>query len=93
MHTFSKREQVMMVLDDATFLEPSAYDAAIIGKAERFGMPSVVAYDTDKVMEIQLANGMTIEEAIEFFEFNTLGAWMGDLTPVFITFVNYGDSE
>jgi hypothetical protein len=27
---------------------------------------------------------MTREEAEEFFEFNTIGAWLGDATPVFI---------
>jgi hypothetical protein len=27
---------------------------------------------------------MDREDAEEFFEFNTIGAWMGDLTPVFV---------
>ena len=30
-------------------------------------------------------DGMSIEEAEEFFEYNQLGAWVGETTPVFIT--------
>jgi hypothetical protein len=46
-------------------------------------MDPVVAYDRTIVIDI-LAREMTREEAEEFFEFNTIGSWMGDLTPVFI---------
>jgi hypothetical protein len=28
--------------------------------------------------------GMSEEEAEEFYEFNTIGAWMGDGTPIFV---------
>jgi hypothetical protein len=28
---------------------------------------------------------MTRDDAEEFFEFNTLGAWMGEHTPLFMT--------
>jgi len=28
--------------------------------------------------------GMDDQEAQEFFEYNTIGAWMGDGTPIFI---------
>ena len=30
---------------------------------------------------------MTHEDAIEYFEFNVIGTWVGDNTPVFIEFV------
>ena len=29
-------------------------------------------------------DGMTYEEAIEYFDYNILGAWMGEYTPVYI---------
>ncbi len=29
-------------------------------------------------------DGMSYEVAVEFFEFNTLGGWFGDSTPVFV---------
>jgi hypothetical protein len=85
------REQIMEALEDAMFLEPDGYDVAIAGIAERCGMHPVVAYDMEKVIDILMADGMDETEAIEFFEFNTIGAWMGDLTPVFITLIKTGE--
>ncbi|CAB4159604.1 hypothetical protein UFOVP715_33 [uncultured Caudovirales phage] len=77
------RYEIMNRLDNALFLEPAAFDEAIIGVAERFGMEPVVCYDRTRCIDI-LARGMTREDAEEFFEFNTIGAWLGDLTPVFV---------
>jgi hypothetical protein len=69
--------------EDLIFLDPAVFDEAILGVAERFGMDPVVAYDRSRVIDIY-ARDMTREEAEEFFEFNTIGAWLGDATPVFI---------
>lgn len=69
--------------EDLIFLDPAVFDEAILGVAERFGMDPVVAYDRTRVIDIY-ARYMTREEAEEFFEFNTIGAWLGDATPVFI---------
>ena len=81
-----KREQILDLVDDAMFMEPATYDDAILGVAYRFGMEPVVAYDKNKVLAI-MCEDMDPEEAEEFFEFNTIGAWMGDLTPLFITLI------
>jgi hypothetical protein len=71
---------------EALFLEPRAtFDRAIIGLAERINM-MVVAYDRDMTIQAMVdVDGMDYDEAVEFFEFNTAGAWMGEGTPVFIT--------
>ena len=37
------------------------------------------AYSLDKVIAKMVIEGMTENEAYEFYEFNQLGAWMGDL--------------
>lgn len=70
-------------LEVAMFLEPAIFDEAILGVAERFGMDPVVCYDRTRVIDI-LARDMPREEAEEYFEFNTIGAWMGDATPIFL---------
>ena len=77
------RERITYEIESAINLEPDTFDEAIIGVAHRLGMDPVVAYDRTIVIDI-LAREMTREEAEEFFEFNTIGSWMGDLTPVFI---------
>jgi hypothetical protein len=75
------------------------FEEAIIGICERFGVVPVVAYDRDKCIEIIIersavgdTDGLTddeaYEEAIEYFEFNVAGAYVGDGTPVFLTLFN-----
>jgi hypothetical protein len=34
----------------------------------------------------QLCKELTPEEAVEYFEFNILGAYVGEKTPIFLTF-------
>jgi hypothetical protein len=62
------------------------FESCVIGVANRFGMSPVVAYDYDKCIEVLTTrDGMTYEEAIEYFEFNVSGAWVGEGTPVFVS--------
>lgn len=61
------------------------FDEAIIGMAERINLGPVVAYDVDKMIDIMIKrDGMTYEDAIEYFDYNILGAWMGENTPVYV---------
>ena len=61
------------------------FDEAIIGMAERINLGPVVAYDVDKMIDIMVErDGMTYEDAMEYFDYNILGAWMGENTPVYI---------
>lgn len=47
--------------------------------------PTVVCYDYAKCVEILKAKSeMTEEEAEEFLNFNTLGAYVGETTPLFL---------
>ena len=42
-------------------------------------------YSEEKVLEVLVKrDGMTYEEAIEFFDFNIRGAYMGEQTPMYI---------
>jgi hypothetical protein len=79
----NKRDRVDEFLEDGLYLDPPVFDRAIIGICHRFGMEPVVAYDRKKVIDI-LARDMSREDAEEYFEFNTIGAWVGEQTPVFI---------
>ena len=56
----------------------------IVGIAHRYGMPPVVAYDRQRVISALMRDGMTEEEAWEYFDFNVIGGWVGDTTPVFV---------
>jgi len=77
------REELSDEYGDLLFMTEAEFDEAIIGVAERIGMEAVVAYDIDKIIEI-LSRDMTEEEAIEYFDFNIIGAYVGERTPVYI---------
>lgn len=70
------------------FLSEDEFDEAIIGVVERAGGSPVIAYDTQKILDI-LEQSMPMEDAQEYFDYNILGAYMGDKTPVYITSVNW----
>ena len=57
------------------------FDDAVIG-IEPLTMR--VVYDIDKVIEILMDQGMDHDEAIEYYEFNIVGAYVGEQTPLFV---------
>mgnify|MGYP006057431325 CR=1 FL=1 len=75
--------EIRDIVPDALICD--GYDEAIIGLAERKGMGPVVAYNKEKIIEILMQrDGMSYNDAIEFFEYNIIDAWVGEMTPVFI---------
>ena len=66
------------------FLEPEAFDEAIIGLASRADGLIVVAYDYMTCIEVLMREGRDRSEAEEYFESNVACAWTGDGTPVFV---------
>jgi len=65
-------------------LYPTGFEDAIIGVVERFGMEPVILLDKNKVLSILIKRDkMTWEEALEYYDFNIIGAWVGATTPCF----------
>lgn len=74
-------------MDEAGIILADGQEAAFIGVAERFedgGHNFFAVYSYAKMIEICQADGMDRDEAIEYLEFNTLGAYVGKQTPAFI---------
>ncbi len=69
----------------ADLMVMDGYDDCIVGVVERFGQSPIVCYDREKVIAANMKDGMDYEEAVEFFEFNQIGAWLGDSTPCFLS--------
>lgn len=66
-------------------LYPTDLKEAVIGWVERFGMQPQVLLDKHKCIQIFMErDGMDEPEALEYFDFNVIGAGMGDdCTPCF----------
>lgn len=67
---------------DEEFIIANGYDEAIIGVTA----DNVLVYDKDLVIQI-LAREMPVEDAMEYFDYNVAGAYVGERTPLFITTV------
>jgi len=82
-------DMVAEMLPADEILQADGFDAAIIGYAEVWaekGRMRVMAYDRDRCIEVLVdRDGMSWDEAREYFEFNVAGAYVGDMTPVFIS--------
>ena len=80
----NKREEIAEDYPDLLVMDPEYLDEAIIGVATRIGLEAV-CYDTEKVIELLMKHdGMDYEEAVEYMQFNMMGAWVGETTPVFL---------
>lgn len=90
------RERLVDLSGDDELLFADGFDGAIIGLVERCSQPLLVCYDYHKAVQIladsfadpDLAGDEHAEErmemAEEFLQFNTLGAWVGERTPVWL---------
>jgi hypothetical protein len=66
-------------------LSADGFDEAVVGIAERCGQPALLVYDRNKCIQILVKrDGMTEEEAVEYFSFNVSGAWVGEHTPIWL---------
>lgn len=70
--------------EDALIMD--GFDDCILGILERFGIDQpIVVYDREKVIAKLIdRDGMTHEEALDFYYFNQLGGWHGEKTPAFL---------
>jgi hypothetical protein len=70
--------------DETQLLFADGYDDAIVGFAERDSVVLVV-YDVRKILrQLRVRDGMSRDEAQEFFDFNIAGSWVGEQTPVWL---------
>jgi hypothetical protein len=59
------------------------FDDAIIGYSQRINDPTLAVYSWELMVKILMErDGMTDEEAMDYIDFNCLGAWVGERTPI-----------
>ena len=69
---------------DPETLLADGFEDALVGYGTRF-VHGVAVYSMSKCLDILMErDGMTDEEAMEYFTFNVTGAYVGENTPVFL---------
>jgi len=66
-------------------LTADGFSEAILGIGRRCGKPDIVAYDVEAIVAIlQRDSDMSEKEAWETIDYNVEGAWVGEMTPIFV---------
>ena len=74
-----KREEILNNFPEEEFLFVDGMDDAIIGLSTKL----LIVYSADKCVKILMKDMLEIE-AIEYFDFNIEGAYMGEKTPIYV---------
>jgi hypothetical protein len=67
---------------DYEFLIADGYDDCVIGYDIGFGDPIRLIYSVKKILDKLVEEGMDEIDAIEHFEFNMRGGYVGEKTPI-----------
>ena len=74
-------EEILEYYPDETFLKANGLDSAVIGV--QVGEPMRLIYSVSKVIEHLITEDeMSLEDALEYFEFNIRGSYVGEQTPI-----------
>jgi len=83
MSTPSELRERLAELDPNAMLLDGPLSAAIVGIGRQFNRHFAV-YSLKRCVEILVEDGLDEEGALEHLEFNTLGAYVGPGTPIFL---------
>lgn len=76
-------EKILEWFPDEEIIKADGFDAAIIGIDES---SMRLIYSVSMCIQILVNDeGMDYEDALEHFNYNTKGAWVGDQTPIWCT--------
>ena len=75
-------DKILEWFPEEEILKADGFDDAIIGVEDE---SMRLIYSVSKCIEILVAQGMSEEDAVEYFHFNTKCAWVGDKTPIWCT--------
>jgi len=74
---FIERDEDVLLMD--------GFDEAFIGYSQRINEPVLAVYSWEKMVDVCIKrDGMTYDEATEYIEYNCIGAWVGERTPVIV---------
>jgi hypothetical protein len=61
------------------------FDEALIGFSQRINEPLLAVYKWQRMVQIlKNRDKMSYEDAVEYIEYNCIGAWIGEQTPIIV---------
>lgn len=78
---FDKKE-LWLHLEEYECLLADGFNDGVIGVT--FGVEPKAVYSVSKCLDILVEEGMSMEDAIEHFEYNVAGSYVGEKTPVWV---------
>lgn len=75
------KEDTWQLLEDEECLIADGFDDAVIGIL--YGIEPKAVYSVRKIVDI-LMEDMSYEDAIEHFEYNIAGSYVGEKTPLYV---------
>lgn len=80
----AKLKDFLMEMTDEVVIADGLSDA-FVGLAQVGSESKTVAvYDSVKIIRILMEQGLTQDEAVEYYEYNILGAYVGEATPIYL---------
>ena len=73
-------EGIVEYFQDEEILKADGFDDAVIGIDT--GTMRLI-YSVTRCVEILIVGGMDMNDAIEYFDFNVVGGYVGEKTPIF----------
>jgi hypothetical protein len=74
-------EEILEYYPEETFLKADGLDSAVIGV--QVSDPMRLIYSVTKIIEhLVTEDDMSVEDAMEHFEFNIRGSYVGEQTPI-----------
>lgn len=82
----TKLDEIVEQYPDEELLSADGFEDAVIGVAcLKVTGAMVLVYSRTKCIEtLMTRDGMSYEEAMEYFDFNVEGAYMGEKTPIYV---------
>ena len=82
--TRSRIDEALKEMEENTLLI-DGFDEAFLGFSQRINQPILAVYSYDRLVKVCMdRDGMEWEEAVEYVDYNIVGAWVGEQTPIIV---------
>ena len=75
----------------ASLLKLDGFDDCYLGVGESYAENPALIYDYEKIIQQLKQDGMSDEEAQEYYEYNILGSYIGEKMPIFLSRIPLDD--